>query len=761
MKLNLISFLPIAFIFLCSHLVAQEKTWEAVEDVVFLQEAGHKVETDKPVTSIVAAEDDCFLLMENVIYKFSADQLTKAEAAPEDAYELFTLKNRIWAGTKQGLYEYKNGRWEKTDDRLFQDMTLHLGDICAVTKDEIFRLEGDRFVSLKPAEGYLNSSITNTMEDGTQVFIDPVRLGPVSQVASYSGTIYMTERDQLILFDGRRINKDFIDWGDLSSARTNDLVTLGSRLFIGTDRGLKMLRGASLIDIKGKDGLPVEATTTLTGGFDNDLWIGTERGAVRMTKEDDFHYFSEGMWLPDQKVNSIAVANRTVYVATDRGLGIIEYKPMTLEQKADWMEEHLEQFGYTRLGFVHYLYKKDGEWIREITDNDGFHTAWYLAALAYKYAVTKDEKVREKAVDAFKSMVWLQTVTGTEGFLARAIWSPDDEDDRATGGSGGLPAKWYKTPDGKWFWKGDTSSDEVVSHFYAVSIFHDLAAEGEEKKVAAEHLARMASYIIECGWTMHDMDGKPTRWARWNPEYLLRSYGLMDQGLNGLEALSFMRSAYALTGDEKFEEGYEQLKKWGYPENTIRQKTTFPPTEIASWDDNLAFMSYYTLLRYEGDSELRSVYLRSLERSWEVKRLEHHPWFNFTYGALTQNEGEFKKAAGFLREWTLDGREQLYLNSHRDDLFIDDGYVSYDGTRKVLNPRERFVSMDGRNPFKLDGYTKGTYAHPPVDYMRSYWMGRYYGFIAPPKEEVPKAGHEHITEEGPKPYRGNPRPKIF
>src|SRR5690606_30443975 len=98
--------------------------------------------------------------------------------------------------------------------------------------------------------------------------------------------------------------------------------------------------------------------------------------------------------------------------------------------------------------------------------------------------------------------------------------------ERSTGGSGGLPAKWYQTEDGKWWWKGDTSSDEVNSHYYAVALFHDLAAKGDEKAIAARHLARITDHIIDNGWILRDLDGGPTRWGRWDPDYLLRPYGI-------------------------------------------------------------------------------------------------------------------------------------------------------------------------------------------------------------------------------------------
>ena len=106
-------------------------------------------------------------------------------------------------------------------------------------------------------------------------------------------------------------------------------------------------------------------------------------------------------------------------------------------------------------------------------------------------------------IDAADScLLYTSKITEKDGFIARSIWSVSgDDDERSTTGSGGLPAKWYPTLDGKWFWKGDTSSDEATSHFYAVSIFYDLVAEGKEKEAAREHLKKMASYIIDCGWT--------------------------------------------------------------------------------------------------------------------------------------------------------------------------------------------------------------------------------------------------------------------
>ncbi|QGY47296.1 hypothetical protein GM418_27610 [Maribellus comscasis] len=742
----------------------KQHIWKPQQDEVYLQEVAEKISTKKPLQSVAELNGTCYVVLDGKLQVLHNGNLSPEPSAPSGIQKIQNENNSLWALTSDGIYLRKESSWQKIDDKEYVDICTHNEAVHAATKNEIYRFDGKKFKSTKPEHGYYSSSMTMVMEDGTQLHADPVELGPITEIESYSGTLYVLRPGQIVLFDGLIVNEDFIDWGSLPSKNTGEMLSLGSRLFINTDRGLAVLRGATLTTLKGEDGLPVENTSCLTKGFDGDIWIGTQQGAVRML-ENEWHYFGAGLWLPDNNVNDIAAGDSVVYIATDGGLGIIKYEPFTLQKKADYYELHLEEWGHKRLGFIHTLYQKEGEWVREISDNDGGHTSPYLAAMSYKYAVTGDEEDRKQAVDAFKAMIWLEQISPVEGFFARAIYSPGgDKDEMSKHGSGGLPAKWYKTSDGKWIWKGDTSSDEVIAHFYSVSIFYELAAKGKEKDIAKEHLKRIASYIIDCGWVLNDMDGKPTRWGRWNPEYLLRPYGYVDRGINGLEALAFTKTAWALTGDEKFKKGYQQLVDWGYPENTLRQKNVFPPENIATWDDNHAFRSYYTLLRYAEDPRLRNMYLRSLERTWEVKRMEQIPWFNFVYGAITGNDCDEAKMIKHLREWVLDCTEYSYQNSHRDDLFIEPGYISYEGGRKRISPREMSVTRASRSPIDLDGGSNGRRVMEPVGFLRDYWMGRYHGFIEAPTatdSEFISVKRNREIQKGAKPYKGEQRPEIF
>jgi len=739
------------------------KLWKAQPDEVYLQEVARKIPSERPVQSVALFQDICQVVIGGKINRLVGEGFNPEKSSPDGVKRLISINGDLWALAADGIYRMKGDLWQKIDNQEYVDLCMHQGVLHGATREEIFRLENDHFVSIKPKGGYYSSDITMLMEDGSQLHADPVRLGPIQRIASYSGTLYVLQPGSLILFDGLVVNQDFIDWGQLPSKTTTGLLSFGSRLFIGTDKGLGVLRGAALTVLKGKDGLPVENTTCLARGFDDDIWIGTARGAVRKVK-NEWHYFGADHWLPGNQVSDIAVGDPVVYVATDKGLGIITYQPYTLQKKAAFYERHINEWGHKRLGFIHTLYKKNGEWIREISDNDGGNTAPYLAAMCYKYAVTGDKAARMEAVASFKALLWLERITPVRGFFARAIWSSTgDMDPKSTSGSGGLPARWYPTKDGKWFWKGDTSSDEVTSHFYAVSLFYDLVAEGEEKELAREHLNRIASYILKSGYVFPDMDGKPTRWGRWNPEYLLRPYGYNDRGVNGLEVLAYMQSAYSLTGDQKFNKGFQQLIGWGYGENTIRQKNTFPPATLAPWDDNLAFESYNTLLRYTTDPKMRSLFLRSLERTWEVKRMEHIPWFNFTYGAATGNDCELEQSVKHLREWTLDCTEYNYQNSLRDDLFTEPGYTSYEGGLRAFSPRETCAKTSSQNAVFPDGGANGNVIKEPTGFLRDYWMGRYYGFIQAPSTTDPElitVSPSSPAPQGAKPFEGPDIPAL-
>ncbi len=405
----------------------------------------------------------------------------------------------------------------------------------------------------------------------------------------------------------------------------------------------------------------------------------------------------------------------------------------------------------------------DGEWVREVSDNDVGYSSHYMAAKCFEFAVTGDPKARAAALDMMKSVKWSEEITPIEGFPARSIYNVGERTLKADHGSGGLPAEWHATDDGQWEWKGDTSSDETDAQIYETAVFLELVANDREKVWATEHLHRVFGHIVDNGFVLRDVDGKPTRWARWDPEYLQTPYGYYARGLNGLEAFNYMTTAYHFTQDEKFAEGKEELLAQNYLRDILKQKLAFHPGEWTHFDDRLAFYSYFSLIQYETDPELKALWLRSLERSWEIKRIEGIPWFNFIYGALTGNDCETDRAVAHLREWPLDLLRISYRNSHRDDLHTPDGYRNYAERAKPLSPRATEPNRWDGDFMRLDGGTGGRVVADPGGWLDAYWMGRYFGMITEPKTKDPaaKSYRKKIEVQGAKPYAGPPRPKLW
>ena len=731
---------------------AGASTAAAIPDDVYLQEIGRKIPTTEPLTAVAVYDGQIYAGTDRGLLRLEGTRLVPDAGLSHPVRRLVSTPGALWAMTADGLHRRDGAGWKSVSPLAVTDVQSYRGDILASVGHQVWRVRGDALERVST-----NSSrfaITRLVPHHEMLFVHgPGRLAPLAS-GQFGGLDAYTWPSDLAW-----------DWGALPSPVTRDVLSLGPALYLATDRGLGVLRGMSMASLGGAQGLPFEDTLCLAAGFAQDLWIGTTRGAIRHV-DGDFHYFAGQRWLPGERVTAIAVDGLRVALATDRGLGLITYEPYTLARKAAYYERHLEEWGQKRLGFAHKLEWDAtlGEFVREISDNDGGYTGNYLAAQVYRYAVTRDPGARREATNTFHALRWLEAMTGIPGFPARSVWVKGERGHQAGHGSGGYAAEWHDTADQRFEWKGDTSSDELCSHFYALSLFLELAAQGPEIEQTRVHLARVASHLVDHGWQLVDVDGKPTRWGRWDPDYFLTDEGRYDRGLQAVELLSFIKTAATLTGDPKFDTAYQELIRLGYPGYTLRARNTFPPDSILHFLDELAFWSYWTLLRYEKDPDLHALYRRGYERSYEVVRVEQNPWFNFLYGALTGNDCDAEASVEHLRSWPLDLRVWSYQNSHRTDLRTPPGQVALKGGTRTFPPRETEPLRWDHWLMQADGGTGGNDVVEPSAWLLAYWMGRYHGFIAAPTVSDPAlltVDSTHDRELGARPYDGPPRPPGF
>ena len=160
-----------------------DRFWQPVQDEVYLQESVHKVASEQSITGVAVQGEACYVIINNRIYRLNEEQFLVEKNSPEEVNRLISIDGKLWALSANGIYMLDQNKWKNVDDRSYVDMCIHLGEVHAATREEIFKWQGSKFNSIKPEGGYYNSDITMLMEDGTQLHADPVRLGPIDRIA--------------------------------------------------------------------------------------------------------------------------------------------------------------------------------------------------------------------------------------------------------------------------------------------------------------------------------------------------------------------------------------------------------------------------------------------------------------------------------------------------------------------------------------------------------------------------------------------------
>jgi hypothetical protein len=538
---------------------------------------------------------------------------------------------------------------------------------------------------------------------------------------------------------------------------------------------------------EGKDGLPWNDFTGIAPGPGGEVWFGTHLGAIRFAGAE-WHYRQGPGWLPNDDVSKICVDEKgTAWFATTGGLGCIERQPMTLAEKAEYYEREIEQYiKRTRFGFVaeawlHQPANKPSADPQD-SDNDGLWTAMYGAGECFAYGATADPQAKQRARKAFEALSFLQQVTQggspapPKGYIARTIRStelPDPnvgrlksdlEDQKTDRFWKAYEPRWPKSGDGKWFWKSDTSSDELDGHYFFYPLYFDLCADNETERQRVREVVRgITDHLLSHNYLLIDHDGKPTRWGIFAPEMLNRDpYWWPERGLNSLSMLSYLAVAAHITGDAKYSTASRALiEQHGYAHNAMYSKVQHGPGSGNQSDDEMAFMGYYSLLRNSTDDTLNGMIRASFFSYWVNEAPEMNPFFNFAYAAhnleatgqnpwgrfsLKPWAGWHEDAMATLYGLPLDRLNWSHRNSHRLDIVEVPPVRSSDlenpdrhherGHRvngKVVPVENRHFNHWNTDPWRLDYGGNGNELASGTVFLLPYYMGLYHKFIELPK----------------------------
>jgi hypothetical protein len=558
-------------------------------------------------------------------------------------------------------------------------------------------------------------------------------------------------------------------------------------LWVGTSQGVATRdAGGRWRFIDPRRGLPVLGITSLAGIQAGGVWVGTVDGAVRLGADGTIEYRQGRRWLPHDEIRRVTVdASGTAWFDTPAGTGGIGTTPTTLAAKATAYDADIDRHHRrTPYGYVVEAHlRTPGDRATAYTtdnDNDGLWTGMYGAAQAFAWAATRSQTSRQRARRAFEALRFLVDVTrgGTpavdDGFPARSILPTSGPDPNGTAYTPEadrkhkerdaywkvLSPRWPRSADGQWFWKTDTSSDELDGHYFFYALYHDLVARDDaERAEVAAVVRRITDHLLSHDFTLQDHDGTPTRWAVFGPAALNLSPRWMEErGLNSLSMLTYLRVAHHMTGDARYDTAARELvTRHGYANNLLFPKVTSGVGGGNQSDDEMAFMNYYHLLKYETDAVVRAAAARSLRDYWRLERPERNPFFNLVAGislrgmaytdafgtdSLAPKDEEWvPDTVDTLRRFPVDLVDHGLRNAHRLDVQPLPSHVRPDGGRaaglltrdgKVLPVDERMVFHWNVDPYVLDYAGRGTRLADGTSFLLPYYMALHHGIIVKP-----------------------------
>ncbi len=699
-----------------------------------------KTEKENNVRSIaVDKEFNVYIATASGIYKkkngepvWSALQFAETDNGP--AYSVTVDKNNVvWIGNWKGVFQFQNN--------LLKQIAGTNGpiSILCTSKEGIYAL-GPKGVWINNGDAFekknypVAKSVRGAVSDNNE------GLWIASDVGLYhcnkKGTTHFYKTD-LLLSAGLK---------GVAMSKENNLwaVGLGGISVIKNDKQQKV--------ITPKQGCPSIYMSCIKKSPDGIMWVGTKVGAVRFYPDGKHSLRFSKRWLIDDHVNDIAFdQNGDAWIATEQGVSAIKKRKMTLDSKQDYFYEVLMRRHIREpciAGQCHLLTPGDTtQWRAEDDDNDGEFTGNYLSMESFHYAATGSEDAREKAKKAFHFLKQLKDVTNGDGYFARTI-VPIEWADRVHDGNRSYTEKeladelvneprykpvetrWHKSADGKWLWKGDASSDEWCGHMMGYYFYYQLAASEDEKIIVRQHVASLVDHLIAHNFYMMDIDGKHTRWSVWSPESLNRDpEWAQDRAENSMELLAFLKLAYYMTNDEKYQQHYlHMINKEHYLEN-MAESIDQNPAWFIYYDLTMQAYMFPILIHCEKNPRLLAFYQQYMDKWMQYRKKDKSPLINFLYCYARNKKVELESSVNFLIDAPLDLVDWNIDHTKREDVKLVHTPVLDDLQVEQLPPASiRSTVRWDKNPWAATSGSPET-EREPVFWLYPYWMGKYLKMI--------------------------------
>ncbi|MBS1668703.1 MAG: regulator [Bacteroidetes bacterium] len=639
----------------------------------------------------------------------------------------------LWIGNWKGVFQYQN---ESLKQVLGTSGPI---SVLCVAKEGIYAL-GPKGVWLSSGNGFLKKNY-------------PIA-GSVRRAISDQQEGLWIATDVGLYFSNGKGTTLFHDTSMLQSAFVKGLAfDQGGNLWAAGMGGISVISHEKRKrSIGTAEGCSSVYLSCVNSDADGTMWVGSDIGLVRFYADGSHSLLFSRRWLLDDQVNDIAFdRSGNAWVATAKGVSAIKRKWMTLDEKEKYfysiqIRRHIRAPWISGQCYLP-IAGDTTRWEPQDDDNDGEYTGNYLAMESFRYAVTHSTDAKDKARKAFDFLKELKDITNGDGYFARSMvpveWADKVHDPNRAYTEREkaeelvkeprfkpVTTRWHKSADGKWFWKGDASSDEWCGHMMAYFFYYELAADENEKKRIAQHVGSLVDHLIAHDFTMVDVDGTHTRWSVWSPELLNHNpEWLPDRCQNSMELLAFLKLAYYLTNNEKYQQAYLRLIQQEHYLENMAALFDQNPAWFIYFDVVLQAYIYPILLHCEKDPKLLAFYQKHIDRWMEARKNDKSPLINFFYSYARNKKMGMEDARDFLIDTPLDLVDWPIDHRKREDIRLVHVPMLESVQVDQLPPASiRNTVRWDRNPWDA----KGGDSHierEPVFWLLPYWMGRYLKMI--------------------------------
>ncbi len=384
----------------------------------------------------------------------------------------------------------------------------------------------------------------------------------------------------------------------------------------------------------------------------------------------------------------------------------------TMQDSAIWTENHLERCCMRNgmvvtVGSIAWdIDRGKNEWQEDAC----WLTGLYLSAITYKALVTNDPADKAKASYLFKSLLKQANATPLKGEVVRNFVYYLYNQNAPVPPDSTTIKRWHKHPEKEIYWVGDISADQLSGYFHGIATYYDLLATDDEKQLAKDTFASVASLIINNDWHAKEFNGQNTTYGDLNIEPIL--------------AFDLASIAYHMTGARTFVDAYADILDRGFMTGYFQKLAVmlYMPGQVNF--QHFVDSGFYHVLMYSyvpqvyGEVALAMMYI--YERSF---------FYGLAWGDINYTVFDPKSEGGTRAVWQMYKFNPQYLENRRwfkdVNQNFESGFVPMD--KRPAREFEWHTTLDKRGGASPRGGPSQRYSG--VGYLLTYWMARWHGII--------------------------------